>query len=142
MAVKQNKNDVNHVLEKAGLTAVTTGLVASQIFPDASYVLPEMLSSESLSSIPLPIVAGGIGALNSALCDGLHLTLNKGIPLPKKAQEYTTFAMSVGTSALTMYLLLRMGNINVGLVNSALIGSIGEVVGGAGFYYLKENKFL
>lgn len=139
--MKVEKNDVNHVIEKAGLTAVTTGIVASQMFPNGQYVLPSWMSSAE-TKIPLPIVACGIGALNSLVVDGLHLTVNKGIPLPKKASELTTFGMSVGASALSMYLLLKMSDVNIGLMNSAITGALGEVAGGVGFYYLKENKYL
>ena len=66
---------------------------------------------------PFLLVAGGIGALNSVVVDALHLGINKGIPLPKKAKDLTTFGVSVGVSALSMYCLLRLGNVDIGVVN-------------------------
>ena len=135
------KNDVNHMIEKSVLTGITTGIVASQMFPGAQYVLPPMLSSEP-RQIPFVVVAGGIGALNSMVCDGLHLGIQKGVPLPQNAADLTTFGASIASSAVTMYLLLRLGSVDIGFMNSALTGAIGEVAGGLGFYYLKDNNYL
>ena len=140
--MKVEKNDVNHLIEKALLTGATTGILSAQVFPSANYVLPPSLSGGAIVEIPLVAVATGIGALNSVVCDALHLSVNKGIPLPKKAKDMTTFASSVGASALSMYLLLRLGGVEIGLVNSAIAGAVGEVAGGLAFYYLKENKYL
>ena len=84
------KNDVNHVIEKAVLTGVVTGVGAGQLFPGAQYTLPQFLSSTN-TTIPFPIVCGAIGALNSGVIDGLHLGVNKGIPLPQKVKDFNHF---------------------------------------------------
>ena len=135
------KNDVNHVLEKAVITGVATGIMASQMFPGAQYVLPQFISPEP-RQIPFVVVAGGVGALNSMVCDGLHLGIQKGVPLPQKASDLTVFGASVATSAISMYCLLRLGNVDIGVINSALTGAVGEVAGGLGFYYLKDKNYL
>ena len=135
------KTNANHMLEKAAITGVTTGILASQMFPGAQYVLPQFISAEP-KQVPFLAIATSIGALNSIVCDAMHLGIQKGIPLPKKAADLTSFGASVASSAITMYLLLRMGNVDIGLINSAIAGSVGEVAGGLSFFYLKENKYL
>ena len=132
------KNDVNHMIEKAAISGVATGIVASQMFPGAQYVLPFGAPRQ----IPFVVVAGGIGALNSMVCDGLHLGIQKGVPLPQKAADLTTFGASVAASAISMYCLLRLGSVDIGIMNSALTGVIGEVAGGLSFYYLKDKNYL
>lgn len=139
MAIK--KSNANHMLEKAAITGVTTGIMASQMFPGAQYVLPALISSQP-TEVPFVAIATGIGALNSVVCDAMHLGIQQGVPLPKKAADLTTFGASVASSAITMYLLLRLGSVNIGLVNSAITGAVGEVAGGLSFYYLKENQYL
>ena len=135
------KNDVNHVLEKSVITGITTGIMASQMFPGAPYVLPQFLSPQA-REVPFSLVATGIGAANSMVCDLLHLSIKKGVPLPQKAAELSTFGASIAASAVTMYCLLRLGNANIGIVNSAITGAVGETVGGLGFYYLKQKNYL
>lgn len=135
------KNDVNHVIEKAVLTGVITGVGGNLMFPGAQYTLPALISAEN-TQIPFPLVCGAIGALNSGVIDGLHLGVNKGIPLPQKAKDLTTFTVGAGVSALSMYGLLLLGNVNIGITNSALLGIAGEVAGGLAFYFLKEKQYL
>ena len=136
------KQNISHMLEKAGITGLATSAISiGLIGASVSYQIPG-----SNMRIPLPILTAALGAANSFATDGIHLLLNKTIPLGKKTADRYAFFINAGVSGATFFALLYLIGSDIPYqynpLNAFLTGSLGEMAGSAGYEYLLNNLYI
>jgi hypothetical protein len=131
------------MLEKAGfcgITALISGIPWLGL-GSAGWVVP----MTSLT-IPVEFLTFGMGTANSFIADGVHMFLNKGVPLGKKTADRTALISNAVVAGLSMFTILHLAGANVpqqvGFFPSFIIGSVSEVVGSASYEYLANNLYF
>ena len=114
-----------HPLEKAVINAGITGL-ATCIY----YGTYQRAYVPYIGTTRLCYIAGGVGAITSIANDLIHKFVKEEIPLRKKAEDYASIGLGVGTGALVYNYALFLVNPTLakqtGIVSNSLIGGGSE----------------
>jgi hypothetical protein len=136
------KNNISHMLEKAGLCGVATGFMGASFFGIDAYYAPPLLGMR----VPLLLFTIPLGAANSFIADGIHTFVNQHIPLGKKTADKTAFITNAVVSGGSLVALMSIIDPNLmksfSLLNAFLTGSVGEIVGSATYEYLLNNMYI
>ena len=135
------KSSMSHMLEKAGLCGLATGVFGTYFFGlDAMYNFQYMNLSVPLLAITLPL-----GFANSFIADGVHSFIHQHIPLGKKTQDKTAFitnAVIAGTTFTALMALSTNMSSAFGMGGGFIAGAFSEVVGSATYEYLVNNLYI
>ena len=134
------KNDISHMLEKAGFCGGAAVLCGIPFFGlmQSSWQIPY-----TNTTIPLEILTFSLGTANSFVADGVHQFFNQVVPLGKKTADKASLLTNAAVAGASFYALLHLGGMNVprqvGLLSSFCIGAGAEVIGSGTYEYLQNN---
>ena len=137
------KNNISHMLEKSGLCGAATMAIGVAFYGlgQAQWSIPG-----TAAAVPIEFLTFGIGALNSAVADGIHTFLNKAVPLGKKTADRSALITNAIVSGASFFALLHLGGANVPyqytLMKAFVTGAGGELIGSAAYEYLLNNLYL
>ena len=135
------KNNVSHMLEKAGFTGLATMGMGCVFFGfnKARWLLPGTVST----TIPLEFLTFGVGLANSFVADGIHLFLHKATPLGKKTSDRISLVSNAVISGVSFFGLLHLAGMNVPYqftpIRAFATGAVGELAGTASYEYLANS---
>ena len=137
------KNNISHMLEKAGLTGLATMGIGCAFFGcgQATWLVPG-----TNTSVPIELLTFSVGTLNSFVADGIHTFLNKATPLGKKTSDRISLVSNAVISGVSFFGLLHLAGYDVPYQYTPLrafaTGAVGELAGSAGYEYLVNNLYI
>ena len=137
------KNNISHMLEKAGLTGLATLGMGCVFFGcgETSWLIPG-----TNTTIPVECLTFGVGTINSFIADGIHTFLNKATPLGKKTSDRISLASNAIISGVSFFALLHLAGTNVPYqftpIRAFATGAVGELAGSASYEYLVNNLYI
>ena len=100
----------------------------------------------SNKAIPLPIVTGLLGVVNSFVTDAVHKVVHDYIPLGKKTSDKTALAVNAAISGASFFGVLHLAGTQVPYtfhpLNALFAGALGEIGGSATYEYLLNNLYI
>lgn len=137
------KNNISHMLEKAGICGVATMGIGIGFLGlgQTSWLIPG-----TATSVPVEFLTLGVGAVNSVVADGIHKFVNEHIPLGKKTSDKVSFFTNAAISGASFFALLHLAGSNVPyqytFLRAFATGGLGEIVGSASYEYLVNNLYI
>ena len=137
------KNNISHMLEKSGLTGLVTMGVGCGFFGcgESRWMIPG-----TSTTVPLEVLTFTVGVANSFVADGIHMFLNKAIPLGKKTADKTALITNAVIAGVSFFGLLHLTGYEVPYqftpIRAFVTGALGEVGGTAGYEYLLNNMYI
>lgn len=136
------KQDIQHMLEKAGITGVTSAAIGVGLLGTNNYYqIPG-----TNTTVPLPLITCVVGMANSFVTDGIHTLINEHVPLGKKTKDRASLGINAAVSGLSFFVLLHLAGSDVpyqyNMINAFLTGALGEVSGSASYEYLVDNLYF
>ena len=129
-------------VEKAGINGVLTGGASAFLFGTGA----QISSPIGGQTIPFPVFSALVGATGSLVGDAIHLMMKEAIPVSKKANDRASVITGLAINGMLFGGLLYAYDPSIlndfGMLQAFGVGAGAEVLGSAGYTYLKENSWL